>query len=677
MIKKTIFSLTLGIACLSSSIHGMTERQVTKKQLENYKALKSSQFGTTMTKKKARTVPGTPQVQKPDLSKAIMQCEEILATEAVSVRQHAAVTGAMFSVTTKIDLGTIDSYNKFESLFIQIANLTLTLQKRVADLGNTQGVSGGALASLVAARQQLGAQGDTDWSTFVQSTMPLISQAPFNLADSSDVIIKSVYQQAQLLAKAIQKLETAPSGLLTAKAKKSLLSILGAYQNTVQTLSLMLTSAIEKMPESVDAATTSHYTTFAAKMAFGLGVSYALTRATAGMVNVDFYPAESFESTINLAYEIGGQLGQDYMTKAAGRVVVEAAKGGALYKAVSDVVDVPLEAARSKAQSAIKESMFSTQEKHAEEQEKVAAQILDNETIMSKMYAEITKTIADNIVQQLAAYVEDPNYGFAIDSSECTAAFQVLFNSLITLSDHIAGFAHANSAAGIALLNTMKDQELKGHNNRERFKIFARNIVPLLKQLPEPLGAPIEYATMVRFKNYEEQLARAESLFVFTPTERTAVTDQKNNGLLKDDILSPDAVNRLTTVIRSYRAAILSLNRVFDQIQDTLPGPRGTWWRAFQYVTGTRLFTFGKSVALTFGYTFAAASLATPSGWTYLFLTLAIPVAGNYALGVVGSGAKALISPETQSQEEMIENIKLKEQKREIQKKPALAPAQS
>jgi len=264
----------------------------------------------------------------------------------------------------------------------------------------------------------------------------------------------------------------------------------------------------------------------------------------------------------------------------------------------------------------------------------------------------------------LRMHADEPNEGYEFGSPECTYEFHSLFNSLITLSEHIAGFAHANSAAGIALLNIMKEQQLAGHNNRERFNIFADTIVPLFKHLPVPLGSQIEYATMVRFKNYEEQLAKAESFFIFTPIERSS------NTLLQDDILSKEAVNRLTTVIRSYRAAIFAVTRTFDQIKEALPGPRGTWWRAVQYVTGTRLFSIGKSIGLTFAYTAAAASMATPAGWTFVFLSyVVLPVVGDYTLNLAGTGAKKLVSPRAATQSKVVEEINAKEKAQEEARK--------
>jgi hypothetical protein len=324
----------------------------------------------------------------------------------------------------------------------------------------------------------------------------------------------------------------------------------------------------------------------------------------------------------------------------------------------------------------MQESMGDTQKKLGTEQERMEQailvnQYLESETILSKMYAEITKGIAEDIVLKLRINMEDPsgemglfpNQGFELGSPECTNAFHVLFNSLITLSEHIAGFAHANSTAGIAILNIMKERQLEGHNNRERFNIFAQTIVPLFKKLPEPLGSQIEYATMVRFKNYEEQLAKAESFFIFTPTERSS------GKLLENDILSQEAVNRLTTVIRSYRAAIFAVTRTFDQIKEALPGPRGTWWRALQYVTGSRVFSFGKTLTLTFAYSFAAASMVTPGGWTFLLLTLALPRVGDYVLGKVGSNAKKLVSPEAKTQDKLAADIMMKEKEQEEARK--------
>ena len=79
----------------------------------------------------------------PRLNQAITQCEAILATEAVSIRSQATIAGAMRAVALKINLGTIDSVASFNDLFMQIVHFTLQLQKRVAELGNTQSVAGG------------------------------------------------------------------------------------------------------------------------------------------------------------------------------------------------------------------------------------------------------------------------------------------------------------------------------------------------------------------------------------------------------------------------------------------------------------------------------------------------------------------------------------------------------
>lgn len=690
MIKNKFFlALNLCILCQQTSAAETPQPNETTRimgQVKRYNLLKEKPWGlsTEDWKKKQRAaalaekekpgaLPSQAERAQPDnkkLGQAITQCEAILATEAISVLQDASITGAMFSIITKIDLGSIDSFQQFERLFSQITNFTWQLQRRIANLANTQSITGGALASIVAARQKLGITQEKDWSIFINTIMPLITQEPFNPISPAETIISNLTQRVDELSNALKELQMS-SGLLTQDAKNSILSMLGAYQITLATLVLTLESASTKLPQSEEASTIAQMGTWVAKFAAGQGVSYLLKRATSGIINFDLSPDFfGFTEQVLLASQQGAA--ETYIANAWAQhhntlitmipltTAVEATVSSALQMATN----VPLEAARAKAQYTMQASLLGTKEMLATEKQKIEEQksaltILDNETILSKMYAEITKTIAEDIVHKLRMHMEDPDYGYELGSPKCTYEFQTLFNSLITLSNHIAEFAHANSAAGIALLNIMKEREGAGHNNQERFKIFIQTIVPLFKQLPEPLGSPIEYATMIRFKNYEEQLARAEAFFVFTPTERASGT------LLENDILSKEAVNRLTTVIRSYRAAIFALMRTFDQIKESLPGPRGAWWRAVQYVTGSRLFSVGKSVTLTFGYTLAAASMATPAGWGFFFLTLAIPFVGDYALGLAGSGAKKLVSPRAETQGNVAAKIMEKEKAQE------------
>jgi hypothetical protein len=666
---------------------GFSSEDWKKRQVAARLAQKQAAASGALTTKKAQpAAPAKPMAPAPapkekptitQLNQAITQCEAILTTEAVSVRSQATIAGAMRAVALKINLGTIDSVASFNDLFMQIVNFTLQLQKRVAELGNTQSVGGGALASIVAARNAQGTQKNDDWRIFIEEVMPLITAPVFKEANSFRMIIANASDLAEKLFEAITHLKDS-TGLLTDNAKKSLLFILGAYQNTLETFATTLKDADLKVSESEQVATAISGATYIAKMALNLGGSYLIKQATAGILDIDLDPLKTFGKTIDLAYDVGEQLGKEYISHAAERLMTETAKKHAFSAAISGIADVPLESLRTRAESSMRESEFETEEKIAAaqqhiEQAKIVNQILDNETILCKMYAEITKGIAEDIVKKLQMHVEDPNEGYEFGSSECTYEFHVLFNSLITLSEHIAGFAHANTAAGIAILNIMKEQQLAGHNNRERFNIFAQTIVPLFKKLPEPLGSQIEYATMVRFKNYEEQLAKAEGFFVFTPTERASGT------LLKDDILSKEAVNRLTTVIRSYRAAIFALTRTFDQIKEALPGPRGTWWRAIQYVTGSRVFSIGKSVTLTFALTAAVASMATPAGWgAYLFLYLpmtyviqpiVLPAIAEYGIGLAGSGAKKLISPRTKAQGDVAAEIMMREEEQEEARK--------